>query len=46
MDNGPARLKSVSQNLQKAGDLVSDMAEVSCSLHYILLLIILTNIMF
>lgn len=29
MDNGPARVKRVSHELQAAGDLVSDMAEVS-----------------
>ncbi|KER29434.1 hypothetical protein T265_03902 [Opisthorchis viverrini] len=29
MDNGPARLKCVSQELQSAGDLLSDLAEIS-----------------
>lgn len=29
MDNGPARVKKVSYELQNSGDLISDIAEVS-----------------
>lgn len=32
MDNGPARVKKVSYELQNSGDLISDIAEVSFQL--------------